>query len=419
MGGGAGATAGAGGAGGIDVPQGCGRIDLLQDTFGDGTPVHLWYVNGLGSAAESNGPALSADPGNDYALYRSTRRYDLTGGNITIKLDVVPDFAVSGAEAASFRVEQDNGRFAEFRVNTNGIVAGIWQNSGFIVLNSATAYDPLAHSYLRFGEEDGVLRWLVSPDGMAFSELASTPVASLFPDAKRLRVAAGAIFGVSGPTSESRFDDALGQSTEGDFSWCAIHLLEDDFDDSIRSNDWLNTRGSAVVNVLEAEGELAFTLAPEAGGLREYVSSQAYDLRDDAIVIEVTEVSAPPSTTYFEVRGIESRILLQIVAKTDLTTMEALYEIEAVVDSADEAALSLATLDHDPVAHRWLRIRDDSGALYFEHSADGTDGSWQEIAVRSPNPIPIDDVLVVLGVSTSGAGPTPGQSRFDNLNNAP
>src|SRR5690606_38691324 len=108
-----------------------------------------------------------------------------------------------------------------------------------------------------------------------------------------------------------------------------------------------------------------------------------------------------PSTSFLELRGDESAIGINIHASIDMVSSEPLFEIEAFVDSKEEDFLSLVTEPYDPVAHRWLRIRDEGGALYFEHSADGV--TWEELAVRSPNQIPVDDLLVSLGVRTNGS----------------
>lgn len=428
--GGAGGTGGSGGGvggneggtggegtGGSELPTGCGHIDLLQDTFGDGVTGFIWTVSG--PANEDNGPFLSADPGSSQGVYRSSRRYDLTGGTVTIKVLQVPDAAVSMEESAVFRVEHNDGRYAEFRLRSDAIEAGIQQNNGFVQLHPVTVYDALAHAYLRFREQDGTLHWQVSADGSSFTDLATAPVTAAFSDVRRIRVAAGAGRGVSGPVSESRLDDITGQFPGGDFAWCPIRALVDDFDDTFRSDEWLNAGGTSVIPAVEAGGQLVMTLAPGGSGTQAYVSSQAYDLTGDAVTVEVPEVSAVPSTTFFELRGDRSLLSIRIIGRVDMMTMAEVFEVEAVVDSAEEDELVLISAPYDPASFRWLRIRDDQGALRFEHSSDGTEASWMEIATRSPNTVPIDDLLVAMGVTSSAAAMAPGQTRFDNLNNPP
>ena len=167
--GGAGGATGGNGSGGMPVSDGCGRIDLLQDDFGDGETAFIWYLSGSGTVNETNGH-LSATPGSssEVGLYRSTRRYDLTGGTITVEVDAVPDNAVSGNERGVFRIEQNNGRWASFRVNTAGLEVGWQQNGAYAVLNPPLGFDPVEHKFLRFAEADGTLFWQVSADGGEF-----------------------------------------------------------------------------------------------------------------------------------------------------------------------------------------------------------------------------------------------------------
>ena len=206
------------------------------------------------------------------------------------------------------------------------------------------------------------------------------------------------------------FDDPSGQSPDGDDAWCPIHALVDDFEDTFRSPEWLNTTGDAVVSALETEGELVMTLAPGAAGSKAYISSQAYDLTGGEVVVEIPEVSTPPSTTFVELRGDTSVIAIRILATIDMMSMEPLYEVDVSVDSKEDPVVPIVTLDYDLMAHRWLRIREADGALFFEHSADGSE--WLELGTRSPNDIPVDDLLVAIGVSTTAAAMDPRADAF-------
>lgn len=412
--GGEGGEGGTGGEGGAPA-NGCGRIDLMQDDFSDGVRGYIW--NATGTVSEGTSLITEAGSTNAVGLYRSSRRYDITGGRVTVDVDLVPDSAVSMSERGVFRLEYNDGRFAEFRVNTNDLAVGYHQNGAFQRLNMPTVYDMTLHRQFRFTEADGVLTWQVAGDDGTFTEIASAPTTAVFPSTKRLRVALGAAYGISGVTSVAEWDNISGFASDSLQAWCPIAVFRDDFEDGFLSDEWLNTNGSAAVTGLETEGNVVLTLAPGVSATKTWVSSQAYDVTGDAASIEIVETSAAPSTTFFELRGDTAAVTIRVVSSIDMMTMEEKKEIEAVVDSKEDDALVLTTEDYDPAAYRWVRIRDDDGALVFERSTDG--GAWEEWARQSPARVPVEDVLIAFGLTSTAAAATPGQTRFDNLNNAP
>ncbi len=413
-GGSAGGEGGDAGSGGKPSTEGCGRIDLLQDTFNDGVMSHVWYVSGTGSVNESNGINLAADPGTTHALYRSSRRYDFSGGTVSVRLLAAPDAATG--EAAAFLLERDDANWAGFVVGDGNLYAGVQRNGGFTPYNELTPYDAAQHAYLRFRERNGELAWEVSADGTTFDELLALPLSVLFP-MQRVRVGLGAIRGASGPVSVSELDNIAGQSQGADFSWCAASTLEDDFADGLRSDEWINSAGDPLSTAFELDGELHITLSPGDPATREYISSQAFDLTDSEVLVEVPETSAAPSQTYLALRGPEGTLSIRVVSAIDGTTMEETHLLEAVLDLVTDDEDVLASTDYDPSTHRWWRIGERGGGLVFEHSPDGQ--AWEQLASRSPSPLAVDDLLVVLGATTPAGGDPPGQSRFDNLNLAP
>jgi hypothetical protein len=68
---------------------------------------------------------------------------------------------------------------------------------------------------------------------------------------------------------------------------------------------------------------------------------------------------------------------------------------------------------YDPAAHRWLRIREQLGTLFYEYSADGCD--WKLLA-GVPTPFDVTTMKVELAAGTYLAVAAPGTAVFDNLN---
>ncbi len=73
----------------------------------------------------------------------------------------------------------------------------------------------------------------------------------------------------------------------------------------------------------------------------------------------------------------------------------------------------LARVPYNAARHRWLRLREALGVLYWEVSADGT--SWEVLASKAP-PIAITAVNLGCGAGTWQRVPSPGVAVFDNFN---
>ncbi|HEX9939827.1 MAG TPA: hypothetical protein VGB15_22020, partial [Longimicrobium sp.] len=78
------------------------------------------------------------------------------------------------------------------------------------------------------------------------------------------------------------------------------------------------------------------------------------------------------------------------------------------------AQTKLARIPYDPVKHRWLRLREQLGTLYWEVSADAEE--WRVVASRAPHPITLTAVYALFGGGTLVAVAAPGTVVFDNFN---
>lgn len=84
------------------------------------------------------------------------------------------------------------------------------------------------------------------------------------------------------------------------------------------------------------------------------------------------------------------------------------------VDSSN-AWHTAASVNYDPVAHRWLRIRSTGGVVYWEAAPDGK--TFATLASLTP-PFSLDDYHVTIGCGTSYTTPEV-PAIFDNLNITP
>lgn len=86
-------------------------------------------------------------------------------------------------------------------------------------------------------------------------------------------------------------------------------------------------------------------------------------LADATAVVEMGDAPEPGMLKVLRVRNADAQV---IAYRTNGTTAA----LEAYVDSGNSKGL-LASAPYDPDAHRWVRLREDAGWLYFETSADG------------------------------------------------
>jgi hypothetical protein len=75
---------------------------------------------------------------------------------------------------------------------------------------------------------------------------------------------------------------------------------------------------------------------------------------------------------------------------------------------------AVATVPYDAARHRWLRLREQGGTLFWETSPQGTE--WTVLASRTPPPVVLTALFLVTGAGTSGPVAAPGVAVFDNFN---
>lgn len=76
----------------------------------------------------------------------------------------------------------------------------------------------------------------------------------------------------------------------------------------------------------------------------------------------------------------------------------------------------LATAPYDPQGHRWLRVRESAGTLYWETSPDGF--LWSQLVAAAPG-MAVTALRVAMGTSYSSPGDVGARARFDNVNVLP
>jgi hypothetical protein len=160
-------------------------------------------------------------------------------------------------------------------------------------------------------------------------------------------------------------------------------VLADDFSDpSLFPERWVVIRGAVAVD----GGRLALTVN---GSTSEVDSVYAADLRDSSFTIEVdaSELMTPqaePDTVDVELTHTFSRLSdgVPMNAAIDLHVDAGLFSI--IVDPGPDPDNAMMLIggpvtvfsgSYDPVQHRAMRVREDSGVVYFE-AAPSVNGPW-------------------------------------------
>jgi hypothetical protein len=179
--------------------------------------------------------------------------------------------------------------------------------------------------------------------------------------------------------------------------------LSDNFNDNVIDPSKWNTYGTGVAEVNQRV-EIR-PLANVAENYEGYITQAFYDLTDSAIHLEVVQTLRPVAGAFvfFEVGdGNNNRIIFNVKEET-------LNCVQAVAGYFT----TLATLPYDARLHRWLRLRDSQGTVYWETSPDGT--HWA-VQFQKERPINLFNVQIGFGAGLPQVVPSPGMAIFDSFN---
>jgi hypothetical protein len=182
--------------------------------------------------------------------------------------------------------------------------------------------------------------------------------------------------------------------------------ISDNFDDGIQDPTW-NLFTKPGMTVSETGGELVITLGDNVAGQNYagYFGQRYMDMRGSRAFIEVTQTAVPTGMG-------EAAFLLRADAMNDVGIGIAHGTIGAGLRIAG-VETTVMRIPYDPIAHRWIQLREDAGTVYYETSPDGT--TFTAFA-NAPTPSYASGVTMQIYAGTPAAEPTPGAVHFDNLN---
>jgi len=180
------------------------------------------------------------------------------------------------------------------------------------------------------------------------------------------------------------------------------HTLTDSFSDNARDTAKWYEYGP--VQEVNQRLEIRPAVVNTYGG---YASVNRYDLTGSEVVVEFVRVlrAADGAETYMTLENTAGDVL---IFKVQQGLFYGSYRAAGASSSTH-----VRDLVYDPTEHRWVRIREQLGVLYFEYSADGC--AWNLLG-SVPVPFDVTTVKVDLTAGMYLSVASPGTAVFDNFN---
>lgn len=187
------------------------------------------------------------------------------------------------------------------------------------------------------------------------------------------------------------------------------HTLNDEFTDNVVGAQWTVTGTPAVdtERIRETNERLEIRARPGFTGtwLQSLNSTARFDLTASEVRVEVEQVLNPElNTTTFLTAFNTATNEVYIAVESGL--LRAVKEVAGVTTIVEETW-------YDPAVHRWLRMRERAGTLYYEYSTGGADFV---VFATTPSPAFLNDVTLSIGAGTYAAVAAPGSAALDNFN---
>lgn len=179
--------------------------------------------------------------------------------------------------------------------------------------------------------------------------------------------------------------------------------LKDDFNDnSLDTSKWFNWGG---VNVSETNNELEITTNAGANwyGIE---SVNKYDLTGSYVHVRLVTPGDTSILYHMTMVYVQLDTNNQIKFSTEASTLIAEKSVAGV-------NVQVATIAYDPAVHKWLKLRESAGTIYWDYSIDGQ--IWTNFTSLA-NPFDITSVNIDLGSGNWQATSGGTTSKFDDLN---
>lgn len=202
-----------------------------------------------------------------------------------------------------------------------------------------------------------------------------------------------------------------------------VSELTDNFDDGVvdTTTKWPDSFGGARLSETGGRARVDVTDGTGNGVSAGYGSAAEYTLADSEAFVQCQPPDLLPSaeTCY-------GRLVYYANPSVSYNTYAA-WHADRVFGMYSQVSVggviqdNTIVADYDPVAHRWIKLRETDGTLYFEASPSGRPGTWTTLRTwTTPTEIgtaSTGEIAIEAGSDTTDA--TTNQAQFDSFNIEP
>ena len=407
------------------------KIETLTDNFNDNSIDTGKWTSSLFTERNQR---LEVSASGDEAEFRSANSFTLEASAFLFEYDHDGLAVESGNQITTMRLYapgQENEAGWLVATNSGNTLNAFVTEAGVETVLAGTTYNSTTHRWLRIREDSGTIYWDYSADGLNWSNLTSRSVSGFDTDSLKSMRFYFYTLNESGNTHINWIDNfnnppqvdtyAITKSlkytvkvTPSAITKALIYAIEkplvetltDNFDDSsLDSGKWGNFTDSG--GTIVETTVLTFTPQAATSGSQALIFSQnRYKLIGSSASLRVNTASH---------EGVASYLVLQL----DGSNQVSMGFSDGDIYAAKKIAGSDTVLNDEPYdsdVHKWLRIRESAGTIYFDYSTDGV--NWVNLSTLV-NPFSLQSLQVSIGFYEWGTPATPAAYVVDNFNLPP
>jgi hypothetical protein len=190
-----------------------------------------------------------------------------------------------------------------------------------------------------------------------------------------------------------------------------ISTLTDDFT-TLNGAVWADPGSDSTATIVS--GALKLQYLTGAGVATSRKSVTAYDLTDSYVLVQLADIGTRQTgwSAILTIIGSGSSNELRMYYSDE-------YGIVAQVFNGGSQVFIGQYITFDDAVHKWMRIRETAGTLYFESSANGVNWTGLYSTATSVISWSLTSVNVMLSAARSASNASNGYSSFDNFNIPP
>lgn len=386
-------------------------VETLTDNFDDNSiDTGKWSDWSGGQMTETGGQIQNqgSTTSDDYGGMDSVGVYDVIGSRAFVKV-VDPGHSDPNRTTQPIAYVKNSDNTVYFEIIDGQI--SCWTNiaGSYTQRGSDVTYNPAVHVYIGMRETGGTFYWEYSTDGDTWTTITSMSTSSLFPlhsvSLTVFMLGNYAALGSAGlPAIFDDFNIAGTPPPDTDL----METLTDNFNDnSVDSGKWTQTvNGGAALTETNNQLETDLPSSADSGDYAELGSLDEYNLEDSYMHIMTVETPNPATAAnayMFAYQDTDNWVRFVLEAGT-------LYFQRR--DGASQATVDTVTFN--ATTHKWWRIREASGTIYFETSPDND--TWTQRASYAYSTIDFTSVRALIGSNCYQSETNPGSFIFDNFN---